>query len=195
MSSFEKHLWIGARLHLVAIVPIGFASFTVASVPASLLAWWMAATPATLFGSIAPDADHHAAHAYRAVYRWGPVWVGGTVAGVLTAVVIDHSHLWPVPELRFVAGFGAGTGCILLAGGVGYEVKRVIPKLRPPHRGVLHRVSVGALVGAGVGAYVFAVALGIGIDQPGLVGGTWMTGYVLGFVSHLWEDDALVGDG
>lgn len=185
MAGFGEHLRTGVLSHILIALPAAWLLFGIGGFPDLTLLIAFCAFPATLVGSVIPDFDHHRSHTYRLSLRWVPVWIGAstTVVLLLLAVYLIPRG-WMTPKVGFFGGVLAIGSFI----GIRRIVHRTLPWLRPPHRGILHSIRMGILLGILIGTYVTAWAIYFGLNVWLLIG-VWYSGcFVLGYTSHLLVD-------
>ncbi|WP_435064134.1 hypothetical protein [Halobaculum sp. EA56] len=189
MPSIGTHLRVAGAVHCIVVLPAG------AYVLATVVAWPLAvsyaltALPATLVGGIAPDVDHPSSHAYNLAHRWLPVLVGGSVlwASVLATGVLQDGFTQTNVSDTYALGVVSGVAAV----STWYTTRESIPKLRPPHRGIVHTARVGILFGTVFGAYITCLLWTTHMSSSPEIGTMWGAAFVIGYLSHLWRDGEL----
>lgn len=191
MSLFDRHLRVGMAVHSICVLPIVIGGFWILNDVTGPLSMWLATLPATLLGSVAPDVDHHASHTYRSFLRWGPAWIGLSVGGGLTVWIARNSLTAQIGPPSFVSGYTLGVCVGGLTIGSVVIAYYAIPRLRPRHRGVLHSIPAGGFAAIIGGVYVKMVCVAAGLPQANQIAFGWGIAIGIGYLTHLWEDDAI----
>lgn len=188
MAGFEGHLRYGVGIHglMIASAGIGYAGGVVGNGTLALVA---AALPLTLGGALFPDLDHPSSLTYRYGKRYLPLLFAAV------AFVVGLRHRGAVAAA--IAPRAAGTGAFLsgvvvasVAWGALTGTRWLLPRLRPPHRSVTHRLPTGFIAGLCVGTLV-ALITGGTVAAGFLVELISSGSFFAGFISHLIADDAL----
>jgi|AntRauMinimDraft_4_1070384.scaffolds.fasta_scaffold00723_7 membrane-bound metal-dependent hydrolase YbcI (DUF457 family) len=188
MAGFDGHLRYGVAVYglMLAVAGLGYVGGVVV---AGTLALVVAALPLTLAGALFPDLDHPSSLSYRYGKRYLPLLFAAV------ALVVGLRYRGAVAET--VAPRAAGTGAFLsgvvvasMAWAALTGTRWLLPRLRPPHRTVTHRLPAGLVAALCVG--VFLALLTGEADPAGfdveLIGSG---AFLAGFISHLAADDML----
>lgn len=191
MPSTDRHLRIGFVVHILGVGPSIASIFVMLGAFDVGLVVACGTLPATLLGAVAPDVDHPSSLVYRMALRWLPIVIAGFVGGLLTATA---SHVVSrVPDLDIVdPAFGTGMVAAAITIGLWRGTSLAIPLLRPPHRGVVHTVPAGIVLGVGVGSYAAAIAQIWVSDAVGVVGLCVAGPFLTGYLAHLAQDGELL---
>jgi membrane-bound metal-dependent hydrolase YbcI (DUF457 family) len=192
MSEFRTHVRTGLAVHvcLTAGASVAYLASSLGEVGLLAVA---GSLPVTLAGAVFPDLDHHASIPSRLVRRHGPRVVA---AGLLLAMYADRrlvvmacAAIPVVAAPEYLAGLvSAGVAA------VGYHgADRLIPFLRPRHRGPTHRIPVAIVASGAIGVWALVVSVALSVPPPApRIGGAVAAGsFLAGVLSHLHQDELL----
>lgn len=190
MPDFDTHLRLGLLAHLTLAIPASVA-FALDAITIIHLSAVVSALPVTLLGAGFPDIDHPSSKPYQILRQHGP-----TVAALGVAILLISNH---TPLIEFfggshpdaTSGYAVGATSSLLVVLVYMGTDRLIPRLRPPHRGPTHRVPVGSLAAVTVSMALFFFCAGLSIPKPDIVSFVGAVAFLTGFISHLYGDGVL----
>jgi hypothetical protein len=192
MSEFRTHVRTGLAVHACLTAGASLAYLAAAVGEVCLLAV-AGCLPVTLVGAVVPDVDHHASIPARLVRRYGP----GVVAGGLSLVLyvnrrtlVAFCGALPVDVApAYLAGLATVGGAV-----VGYYgTDHLLPYLRPPHRGTIHRVPVLLVTAGGVGVCALVASVALSAPRPvaAVVAVAAAGTFLAGGLSHLYRDGML----
>jgi len=192
MPDFERHLRSGVALH-ATLVALTCGGYFFALWRGNIVVFVTASLPATASGAIAPDIDHSSSRPYRWVQHYAPSMVALVCVGVLIPRhegVATLVRVFPLTlPADYIAGFVSAATVIAVARAVNW----LIPRIRPPHRTVLHRPTAGLVTAAVPIIIVLVVGQTVGIETGTLrlISAVCAGCYIAGFFVHLYLDGEL----
>jgi len=150
-------------------------------------------TPLTLVGATIPDVDHPDSKPNRLLCQYGP-----PATSICVGILLYQNLRLLVTPMAPVPLFGSrsyivGVLSTVIVGHMYHGLPVLIPKLRPRHRGVTHRIPVGVGMAVVVGTLLTVVGAGAGLEPsstfPIAVAGSGA--FFCGFLSHLYLDGLL----
>jgi hypothetical protein len=192
MGDFDEHMRYGAAGHVAASV-VFFGVTLTGALPVYLSFFAFVLLPVTLAGAMFPDIDHPSSKPNRFFRRLLFVLMTVVGAGVVGGLGFFDIYDVIIEQVGSEGALPLTLSVITTAGIlVGFGTVGVFKQLRPPHRGMTHRVPIGVimttllmLVLAGCFSLIgLSTALWLG----GISGGMFFTG----FMSHLLCDGVLL---
>lgn len=189
MSDFETHVRSAIRWYL--LIPLcAVVLYIFGEITASIFLTAIVCIPVTILGASTPDLDHHSSIPYRSAVRWGPYLLGAMVAEITVGNRAQIVTLYRLGVESQTAWFVAGLTCACAVSATVRGTAWLIPRLRPRHRGPLHRLPsgiVGSILCTGLAMIWFPTALLPTLAHQIL----FASAYILGFLSHLSQDGLL----
>lgn len=192
MGNFDEHMRYGVAIHV--LVSLGFFGFAlVSSLPVYLALFAFVLLPVTLAGAMFPDIDHPASKPNRFFRRLLFLLMTVVGAGVVGGVGFFSVYELIVEQVGAEGALPLTLSVITTAGIlVGFGSVGLFNRLRPPHRGMTHRVPIGAVVTA-----ILVLVLAGGFSLVGLTTALWLGAisggmFFAGFLSHLLCDGVLL---
>ena len=193
MGNFDDHMRYGVAVHVLVSVGV-FAVTVTTGLPVYMALFAFVLLPFTLIGAMFPDIDHPSSKPNRFFRRLlflvmtvvGAGVIGGVGFFPIYDVVVENigeAGVLPVTvSVITVLGIGVGLGSVT-----------AFKFMRPPHRGMTHRVPIGVLV-SGVVALVLVGGFSLmGVGTIAVVsGGLAAALFFAGFMSHLLCDGVLL---
>lgn len=192
MGGFETHMKYGVTAHVVASAALIGVVYT-SPLPLIVALVAVAGLPVTLAGAAFPDIDHPSSKPNRLFRR-----ILGVVGVFTTAYVYGLYGFMPAYAWFQTAGAeGAAlpltsVSVVVLSLCGGAAAHRGFEVVRPPHRGVTHRIPTGVVAALGVGVFVWGLGAVSGAPLPGLLSSVIGSLFLTGFLSHLACDGMLL---
>lgn len=192
MGNFEEHMGYGIAAHL--LVSLGLVMGVYSSlIPFALAVVGVLSLPVTLAGAAFPDIDHPSSKPNRMFRK---ILIGaGTLVTAYVFGLYGFLHVYESLQAMGVGEVALPTTTVVtvgvaVAGGVG--TRTLFDQLRPPHRGMTHRLPVGLAVALGIGTLAWALGAVAGFSAPAIVALPVFGLFLAGVVSHLACDGVLL---
>lgn len=191
MGNFKQHITYGWYAHIlttISITPI----LTYLNLPLQLIAAIIGISiPLSLFGSIIPDIDHPASKTYR-IFKY--IILQTTI--IISIIIISNFETQIMQLLsQIIPNVKREISLlviIIMSIITSIIVSTALSHIRPPHRGITHRIHFGIILSTILFIIVFYLYNTLIHDAYNYITSLTITIYFfIGFNSHLYRDGIL----